>query len=127
MDEALKGIKGMKIMMVESIINYKFPEDFKNYYKNIDNLNIDKEIIINNEKYNITSLLSFDSEDKLYIIKYLNFNSEYSKVLIPFAILSSTDTLCFDRNTNIVFLYKTDEDKIIKVSDKFSDIFKSGE
>ena len=120
-NDKLKEITGMKIMMVESIIGYQFPDSFKNFYKSCED-KIDINITINDEKKNINGLYSFDSDSKLYIVKYINFNSKYSSILIPFAYDGDDNLLCFDKNTNYVFYYDRLEDNIYKVSDTFEEL-----
>ena len=125
MDNAkIKEIIGMKIMMVESIIGYTFPSDFKDYYKSLDDIRINKEVSIDDNKKMLRYFYSMDAESKLYLVKYLNFDSKYNTVLIPFAEFEFGDLLCFDKNTNFIFLYNHEEDKIIKVCENFSEFIK---
>ena len=115
----MKEITGMKIMMVESIIGFKFPNDYKEFYKSLDDVRINKKINLGGKEKILRYFYSMDSESKLYIIKYLNFDSKYSSVLIPFAEFELGDLLCFDKNTNYVFCYNHEEDSILKVANEF--------
>ena len=120
-EDKLKEITGMKLMMVESIIGYKFPDDFKNYYKSLDDIRVSKIInILGNEKM-LRCFFSMDSESKLYIVKYINFDSKYNSVLIPIGEFEFGDLLCFDKNTNYIFIYNHEEDNITKLSDSFDE------
>ena len=120
-EDKLKEITGMKLMMVESIIGYKFPDDFKNYYKSLDDIRVSKTInVLGNEKM-LRCFFSMDSESKLYIVKYINFDSKYNSVLIPIGEFEFGDLLCFDKNTNYIFIYNHEEDNITKLSDSFDE------
>ena len=116
------GITGMKMMMVESILGYRFPEDFKEYYKSLDDIRINKKIKINETEKILRYFYSMDSESKLYIVKYNKFDSKYNSVLLPFAEFEFGDLLCFDKNTNYIFCYIHEEDRMVKVCDNFLEL-----
>ena len=122
-NEKLKEITGMKIMMVESIIGYKFPNEFKSYYKSLNDIRVKKELYIDGMEKVLRFFYSMDSESKLYIVKYINFDSKYSSILIPVGEFEFGDLLCFDKNTNYIFLYNHEEDSITKLANSF-ELFK---
>lgn len=113
------------INAVEMEINYKFPDDFKNFILNKENLhNVRSKLFkINGEEKILRYINSFDKNSRSYIGKAQEFDSEYERSIVPFALLEFGDTLCFDRNTNKIFHYNHEEDSISEVASNWSEFY----
>ena len=114
----------LKIQEVEKALNYKFPDDYKNYLLRLMPLKMERsifEISVNKDKI-INTLLGMDKDDKNYILNNQQFDSRFEDVLIPFASLEFGDMLCFNRKTNKIVIYNHEEDKFDEVARNFNEL-----
>ena len=113
-----------EINEVENELNYKFPEDFKNFILGNKDLHIKPNLFkVNNKEKVLRYICSFDKNSIIYIGKSQNFDSEYKDSIIPFAVLEFGDTLCFDRETNVIVIYNHEEDSIEKVAKNWDEFY----
>ena len=114
----------LKIQEVEKALNFKFPDDYKNYLLRLMSLKMERcifEISANKNKI-INTLFGMDKDDKNYILNNQQFDSRFENVLIPFASLEFGDMLCFNRETNKIVIYNHEEDKFDEVTRNFNEL-----
>ena len=107
------------IKSIENVLNYVFPEDYKNYIIHNNNL-ADTILLFNGNEKVIRKLFSMNKEDKYYyILNHQKFDSKLVNKIIPIALLEFGDTICFEKDTNNIVLYDRETDSISFVSNKF--------
>ena len=114
----------LKIQEIEKILDYKIPDDYKNYLLRLMPLKMERrifEISANKEKI-INALFGMDKDDKNCILNNQQFDSKYEDILIPFASLEFGDLLCFNRETNKIVIYNHEEDKFDEVARNFNEL-----
>ena len=114
----------LKIQEVEKTLNYKFPNDYKNYLLRLMPFKMKRcifEISANKNKV-INTLFGMDKDDKNYILDNQQFDSKFENVLIPFASLEFGDMLCFNRETNKIVIYNHEEDEFDEVARNFNEL-----
>lgn len=114
------------ISNVEKEINYTFVEDYKKYLLNNSVLKPPKNILgtsNGNEKL-VRYFYSMDPNNKTYILKFQNFDSELENKLVPFAELEFGDILCFERETNKIGIYNHEADMFDIIANNWNSFIK---
>lgn len=108
------------IKSIENVLNYVFPEDYKNYIIHNNNL-ADTILLFNGNEKVIRKLFSMTKEDKYYyILNHQKFDSKLVNKIIPIALLEFGDTICFEKDTNNIVLYDRETDSISFVSNNWT-------
>jgi len=112
---------------VEKEINYKFPQDYKNYLLGDESLKLKNNMFVleNGIEKIVRYLFSMDSNSKTYILKFQKFDSGLNDKLVPFAELEFGDMLCFDRSSNDIVIYNHETDTMTFVASNWNDFFNS--
>lgn len=115
MEELLKN--------VEEKIGYTFDKDYADYILGLRPLKLKLNLFKtkSGEEKVLRCLLSFEENDRNYILKFQDFDSEYKARLVPFAMLEFGDLICFDRDAGGVVLYNHELDEIQNVANSFTD------
>ena len=111
---------------VEKEINYTFSEEYKNYLLTHSVLKPEKNILglSNGDEKLVRYFYSMDSNNKIYILKFQNFDSVLKDKIIPFAELEFGDTLCFERETNKIGIYNHEADTFDIIADDWNTFIK---
>ena len=108
----------LEIEAIEKELNYKFPNDYKEYMDNNNPLKFGNKIVefCNNEKV-FGCLLSFDPNSVYFILKWQKYLYECESKLIAIGEFAFGDILCFDRQTNnlVIYFHETGETGILAV------------
>lgn len=114
------------INSVEKEINYIFVDEYKEYLLKQPSLKPEKRILglANGNEKIIRHLYSMNPNSKTYILKFQSFDSELKDKLVPFAELEFGDTLCFERETNKIVVYKHETDTIDYIASNWNDFIK---
>ena len=110
---------------VANKLNYNLPIDYCVYYAKQLNLHIKPNLFkINTTEKVINSLLSFDSNSKMFILNYQKIDSQYNGKIVPFALLEFGDYLCFDKNNNNIVYYNHETDTVEPISKNWDNFYK---
>lgn len=106
----------LEIVKIEENLNYKFPNDYKEYMDSDNPLKFRNKIvkISNNEKI-FGHLLSFEPSSIYFILKWQNFDDEYESKLVAIGEFAFGDLLCFDKQTNnlVIYFHETGENEFL--------------
>ena len=106
----------LEIEAIENELNYKFPNDYKEYMNNNNPLKFKNKIIkiSNNEKV-FGHLLSFDPSSIYFILKWQNYLYECESKFIAIGEFEFGDILCFDKQTNnlVIYFHETGKNEIL--------------
>lgn len=107
---------------VEKMVNYSFPEDYKNYILNLSSLKLERNLFksSNGVEKVLRCLLSYDEDSKNNIMKFQTIDSELNGSIVPFGLLEFGDLLCFDKENNTVVMYDHELDKINMLANDFT-------
>ena len=119
-DDKIKQLNLEEMNNISNQLSYNFPSDYRDFYSSQISLHIKPNLFkVGNVEKMISYLFSMDENSKTYIMNFQKFDSEYEKILIPFAELEFGDLLCFDRNNNEIIYYNHEQDTIQKVADNW--------
>lgn len=125
-DKKLGQLNMEQTLAVSKELDYNLPIDYCVYYAKQINLHIKPNLFkVNGKEKMINSLLSMDSDSKVFILNYQKIDSQYNGQIVPFALLEFGDTLCFDKSDNSIVYYDHETDAIEKLADKWDDFQES--
>jgi len=121
-DKKLGQLNMEQTLAVSKELDYNLPIDYCVYYAKQINLHIKPNLFkVNGKEKMINSLLSMDSDSKVFILNYQKIDSQYNGQIVPFALLEFGDSLCFDKNDNSIVYYDHETDTIEKVADNWDE------
>lgn len=110
---------------VEKVLNYKFPDDYRRFYLEQEDLHIKPRLFnFGSNVHSLSYLFSMDVNSNIYILKFQDFESQYKNDVVPFAELVFGDLLCFDRTNNSILVYSHETDKLTKIADTWDEFYK---
>lgn len=124
-DNKIAVLNMEETLEVSKLLGYNLPIDYCTFYSKQLTTHIKPNLFkVNGKEKIIRYLYTMDKNSKTYIAKFINFDSQYSGQIVPFAELEFGDTLCFDKSTNNIVYYNHEEDSIIKLADSWDDFSK---
>ena len=124
-DKKLVQLNMDQTLVISKELGYNLPIDYCVYYAKQINLHIKPNLFkINNIEKKINSLLSMDSDSKVFILNYQKIDSQYNGKIVPFALLEFGDYLCFDKNNNNIVYYNHETDTVETISKNWDDFYK---
>ena len=128
MNEKAKNIELLEreLIDISQKLNYEFPSEYCAFYIKQLTPYIKPDLFkVNGKEKKISYLFTTNSDDKKCILNFQKFDSEYEKILVPFAELEFGDLLCFNRNENSVIYYDHENDTITKVANSWEDFYRN--
>lgn len=124
-DKKLVQLNMEQTLVISKELGYNLPIDYCVYYAKQINLHIKPNLFkINDIEKKINSLLSMDSDSKVFILNYQKIDSQYNGKIVPFALLEFGDYLCFDKNNNNIVYYNHETDTVEPISKNWDDFYK---
>ncbi len=124
-DKKLVQLNMEQTLVISKELGYNLPIDYCVYYAKQINLHIKPNLFkINDIEKKINSLLSMDSDSKVFILNYQKLDSQYNEKIVPFAVLEFGDYLCFDKNNNNIVYYNHETDTVETISKNWDDFYK---
>lgn len=121
-DKKLGQLNMEQTLAVSKKLDYNLPIDYCVYYAKQINLHIKPNLFkVNGKEKMINSLLSMNSDSKVFILNYQKIDSQYNGQIVPFALLEFGDTLCFNKSDNSIVYYDHENDTIEKLADKWDE------
>lgn len=125
-DKKLGQLNLEQTLSVSKKLDYNLPIDYCVYYAKQINLHIKPNLFkVHGKEKMIQTLLSMDTDSKVFILNYQEIDSQYKGQIVPFALLEFGDNLCFNKSDNSIVYYEHENDTIEKVADKWDEFVKS--
>ena len=112
-----------RIEEYETITNYTFPEDYKDFIRNNNGGRPERRVFDTekSEGRSFKSLLSYNHNDRETVWKIYNWNkNELGGMYIPFATDDSGNLICFEKISNGIVFINTDDLSVERIADSFS-------
>lgn len=125
-DKKIGQLNLEQTLVVSKELDYNLPIDYCVYYAKQINLHIKPNLFkVDGKEKMIQTLLSMDTDSKVFILNYQEIDSQYNGQIVPFALLEFGDNLCFNKSDNSIVYYEHENDTIEKVADKWDEFVKN--